>query len=313
MLSIVAPCFNEADGLKAFIQRTQAACTQRTCDYELILVDDGSTDTTWAEITHASQLCPEIQGVRLSKNHGHQAAVSAGLHYARGQYIAIIDADLQDPPEAIPEMLDLLQKEQADVVYGQRTSRSGVSLWKKASYWLFYRILAFLADCPIPLDTGDFRVISRRVCDLLKNMPEQQRFLRGMVAWVGFKQLPFFYRRASRHAGVSHYSLNQLIRLAADGIMAFSIKPLRLSLILAVGFGLVSALATAYIVVQALFFGHPPQGWTSLMAVLLIATSAQLLVLGLIGEYVGQAILQLKGRPLFIVAETTSSAPSDHK
>jgi dolichol-phosphate mannosyltransferase len=240
-------------------------------------------------------------GVDLSRNHGHQLALSAGLTICTGNRILIIDADLQDPPEILPDMLRLMD-EGAEVVYGQRAERQGETWFKRASAGAFYRVLRHLVDIPIPLDAGDFRLMSRRALDVLNSMPEQHRFVRGMVSWIGFPQRSISYTRQPRHAGVTKYPLGKMVRFAVDAITGFSVKPLRLSAYIGAVFGLFGValfLRTLWVWET----GGAIVGWTSVMSAVLILGSAQLFVLGIIGEYLGRLFIEAKGRPLFVVRE----------
>jgi polyisoprenyl-phosphate glycosyltransferase len=301
-LSAVVPCFNEEAGLLELYPRLSRACREAVGDdYEIVLVDDGSTDGTWAGIRKLTERDPHIVGVMLSRNHGHQLALTAGLSVCRGERVLILDADLQDPPELVGEMLALVDSEGADVVYGQRLSREGETWHKKATASLFYRLLGKLTELPIPADTGDFRLMTRRALLVLQSMPEQHRFIRGMVSWIGFRQVPFHYNRAQRFAGETKYPMRQMIRLAVDAITGFSMQPLRLSLHFAIVLGLLSAVLLVYTLVSWLYF-DAVAGWTSLMAVVLILGSAQMLFLGIIGEYLGRLYMQSKHRPLFVIA-----------
>ncbi|MEO8300335.1 MAG: glycosyltransferase family 2 protein, partial [Rhizomicrobium sp.] len=232
-LSIVAPCYNEQDGLSEFVARmVKAAEAAAGEDYELILVNDGSRDNTWPCIRAITQTNPRILGVNLSRNHGHQLAVTAGLSLTRGENILIIDADLQDPPELLPEMTARL-REGFDVVYGRRRTRAKESTFKLATASIFYKTLRMLSDVDIPADTGDFRLMSRRIVGRLNAMPEHDRFLRGMVAWLGGKQIEILYDRDPRFAGHTGYTLSKMLRLAANGVVGFSTRPLKLSVLFA--------------------------------------------------------------------------------
>jgi dolichol-phosphate mannosyltransferase len=226
-LSVVAPCFNEQSCLREFHRRTSGACRRVAGDdYEIVLVDDGSRDGTWQIIQSLSETDSHVVGVHLMRNHGHQLAATAGLCAARGQRVMLIDADLQDPPELLAGMMQRMDQG-ADVVYGRRTARDGESWFKKASAAGFYRLLSRLANVPIPQDTGDFRLMRRRVVDALLAMPERERFLRGMVSWIGGNQVPFDYARDARHAGRTKYSLGKMLRFGTDAVTSFSIAPLR--------------------------------------------------------------------------------------
>lgn len=302
-LSVVVPCYNEIAVLDELYRRASAAARDEYGDdYELILIDDGSRDATWTQIAALSQSDARVVGVRLSRNHGHQMALTAGLSLARGEDVFVIDADLQDPPELLSQMRALKIKENADVVFGQRRSRDGEKASKTVIAALFYRILAKLTDIDIPIDTGDFRLMSRRICDLLISMPERDRFVRGMVAWLGFKQVAFEYDRSARHAGNTKYSLRRMVRLGVDALVSFSMWPLRmagiLSILLFLGF-----VAFGLYVLYSWLFLDIVRGWTSLALIVLLASSVQLLTLSVMGEYLGRIYLQGKQRPLFLISE----------
>jgi dolichol-phosphate mannosyltransferase len=267
-----------------------------------VLVEDGSPDRTWDAICRLVEKDSRIVGLQLSRNHGHQLAVTAGLAHVSGERVLIIDSDLQDPPELLPEMMRLMD-EGADNVYGQRLSRKGVPIWKKWCYKTYYRLLSALAGCEIPPDTGDFRLISRRVVDLVNEMPEHHRFLRGMISWLGFRQVAVQYHRDARFAGESGYTLAKLFKIAVDGITSFSIKPLRFASILGFVFAGLCAVGIIYSVVGHYQGKTAVAGWTSLMAVILLVASLQFFVLGMIGEYIGRMFVEQKKRPLFIVAK----------
>jgi len=305
-VSIVTPCYNEQEVLRAFYERTTAAC-RPFGRYEIVLVDDGSSDETWSIIHDLASHDPKVIGIRLSRNHGHQLALSAGLAHANGARIMIIDADLQDPPELLREMMDLMDGG-ADVVYGQRRHRKGESAFKLATAHLFYRCLRALSDTPIPEDTGDFRLMSRRVLETFNTMPEQQRFIRGMISWLGFRQVPLLYDRDERAGGSSKYPFRKMARFAADAVTSFSTRPLRLASYLGLTVGVLCLVAIVYLVVGH-YVGYTVPGWTSLIAVVLLVGALQLFVLGIIGEYLGRLFIESKGRPLYVVAEIAESSP----
>ncbi len=306
-LSVVVPCHNESGNLETLHARVAAVCRPITDDFELVLVDDGSTDATWEGIVRLSEADRHVVGVKLSRNHGHQLALTAGLHICRGQRILIIDADLQDPPELLPEMMRMMNGG-AEVVYGQRRKREGEGPLKKATAALFYRLIRWLSDVPIPTDTGDFRLMSRRALDVLLSMPERSRFIRGMVSWIGFRQVPLLYDRAPRFAGRTNYNYPKMIRFALDAITGFSIRPLILASLAGVFFALLSLVVVVYALVSWLFFSTVT-GWTSLIAVVAALGSVQLFVLGIFGEYLGRLAMQSQGRPLFIIEEIRGPAP----
>jgi polyisoprenyl-phosphate glycosyltransferase len=302
-LSIVVPCFNEEACLAQLHQRLGAAAREAAGDdYELVLVNDGSRDASWPIMRKMAADDPHVVAVNLSRNHGHQLALTAGLDLCRGDTILIIDADLQDPPELLSEMLKAMRDEKADVVYGVRKSRAGETAFKRATAHGFYRLLSRATEVDIPLDAGDFRLMTRRALDALLAMPEQARFIRGMVAWIGFRQVPFAYDRHVRFAGETKYPLKKMMRFAFDALTGFSSAPLKLAshagLLLSAG----SVLLILYIA-WAWLSGQSIQGWTSLMLVVVILGAVQMFVLALMGEYIGRLYNEAKRRPLYIVQE----------
>ena len=302
LLSIVIPCYNESEVLSALYERVTAAAEGVAgWDYELVLVNDGSADDTRAQIEALSRRDGRVVGVFLSRNHGHQLALTAGLDIARGDRVFIIDADLQDPPELLTPMMARMDAG-VDVVYGQRQKRDGETAFKKLSAKAFYRFLNVMSDVPIPMDTGDFRLMSRKALDVLQGMPERHRFIRGMVSWIGLRQEAFPYHRDARFAGETKYPLRKMIAFAADAVTSFSIRPLKVASLA----GLVSAgLGGAYLLfaVTAFLLGNTTPGWASIVAVVLVCSAMQLLVLGLIGEYLGRLYMEAKGRPLYVIDE----------
>jgi polyisoprenyl-phosphate glycosyltransferase len=306
-LSVVVPCYNEEAVIRQLHRRVTQVCHSLVGNsYELIFVNDGSFDETWTILQDLACKDDRIVAVDLSRNHGHQLALSAGLSLARGERILVIDADLQDPPELLPQMMRLMDGG-ADVVYGKRVERDGETWFKKVSASAFYRLLLRLADVEIPPDTGDFRLMSRPVVQTLLAMPEQQRFIRGMVAWIGFRQVPLEYTRDRRLAGNTKYSLGKMLSFAIDAITGFSIIPLRLSLYIASLFLFVAVLIAIYVIASWLYL-RTVQGWTSLFLVMLIFASVQLFCLAIIGEYLGRVFIQTKQRPLFIIREIVSAS-----
>ncbi len=308
-LSAVLPCYNEALVIAEMHRRLTAVCAALGKSYEIVIVNDGSQDQSWAELVRLSQCDPHLVAVNLSRNHGHQLALSAGLHFARGERVLIMDADLQDPPELLPEMLRKMD-EGAQVVYAQRRSRPGDAPLKRLFCFVYYRLLRAVADTHVPLDSGDFRLISRRVRDLIVAMPECHRFIRGMVSWVGFRQEPVLYDRDPRFAGETKYPFRKLVTLAIDGLISSTLKPLRFAAILgslAVGLGCVLGV---YALASWLFVGATPQGWTSLIATIVLLGGMQLLVLSVLGEYISRIHQQTRGRPLFLVESVVTNPGS---
>lgn len=301
-LSVVAPCYNEQACLGEFYRQVSAAARQVAGeDYEIVLVNDGSRDGTLAVMRALAATDPHVIAVNLSRNFGHQKALSAGLQFARGERVLAIDADLQDPPSLLPEMMARMD-EGHDVVYGQRRRRAGETLFKTATAALFYRLLRRLTEIDIPADTGDFRLMNRRTVDIFKSMPEQFRFVRGLVAWIGLRQVPILYDRDARYAGSTAYPLRKMIAFAIDAITGFSVVPLRLVSWAGMGASGASLLTFAYAIVQWLR-GTTVAGWTSLAALILIIGGLQLLFLGVLGEYVGRIYMEGKRRPLFVVSD----------
>lgn len=303
LLSIVVPCMNEQEVLRETHQRLVAVLQQAPLNFEIVYVDDGSTDSTSEVLRELQAQDTQVRVVRFSRNFGHQVAITAGLEHASGDAVVIIDADLQDPPEVV---LEFLAKwlDGYDVVYGVRTERDGETPFKLWTAKIFYRFISRLSDTRIPLDTGDFRLMDRRVVDSLLSMPERDRFVRGMVSWLGFSQVAVPYHRAPRAAGTTKFSLFKMVRFALDGIFSFSILPLRLATW--TGFA-ASAVAIVGIIIVLLerFFQVPGlvKGWSSAVIAELFIGGVQLICIGIIGEYVGRIYGESKRRPLYIVRE----------
>jgi dolichol-phosphate mannosyltransferase len=303
LLSVVVPCFNEEAVLRETNRCVVSALQKAPIGFEIIYVDDGSSDTTPELLRELQAQDSRVRVVRFSRNFGHQVAITAGLEHASGDAVVIIDADLQDPPEVI---LEFLAKwlDGYDVVYGVRTDRAGETAFKLWTAKIFYRFISRLSDTAIPIDTGDFRLMDRRVVNSLLSMPERDRFVRGMVSWLGFSQVGVSYHRAPRAAGSTKFSLFKMLRFALDGIFSFSILPLRLATW--TGFA-ASALAIFGILVVLLdkFLAVPGmvKGWTSTVIAVLFIGGVQLISLGIIGEYVGRIYGEAKRRPLYVVRE----------
>ena len=303
LLSIVIPCFNEEEVIGETVNRLRIFCSELVnLDVELIFVDDGSRDYTRELLKDYAAEDSRVRLVLFARNFGHQIAVTAGIDAARGDALVLIDADLQDPPEVVHEMI-AKWREGYDVVYGTRTERPGESAFKRATARGFYRLLNILSDVPIPLDTGDFRLMSRSVVETLRAMPERDRFVRGMVSWVGFKQIALPYKRAERFAGESKYPLWKMLRFATDGILSFSTKPLQMSIGLGMFSAMLALLGIFYAVVLRLFTHVWVEGWTALMIAVLFLGGVQLISVGILGEYVGRIYSEVKQRPLYVVDE----------
>ncbi|HET8749573.1 MAG TPA: glycosyltransferase family 2 protein [Sphingomicrobium sp.] len=312
-LSIVVPCFNEEACLGELYERLTAVARASVGeDYEIVLVNDGSRDSSWSVMQRMATADPHLVAVNLSRNHGHQLALTAGLDLCRGKTLLIIDADLQDPPELLPKMMRAMREQHADVVYGVRRSRSGETAFKRATAHGFYRLLSRATDVDIPLDAGDFRLMSRRALDALLAMPEQARFIRGMVAWIGFRQVPFAYDRQQRVAGETKYPLRKMVRFALDALTGFSSAPLKLASQFGIGLS-IGSVALIFYVTFAWLTGRSIQGWTSLMLIVVIIGAVQMFVLGLMGEYIGRLYNESKRRPLYIVQEIAGADRRDSR
>ena len=312
-LSIVVPCFNEEACLPALHERLGAAARKAVGeDYEIVLVNDGSSDSSWPIMRKMAAEDAHVVAVNLSRNHGHQLALTAGLDLCRGEAILIIDADLQDPPELLGDMLQAMRDGEADVVYGVRRSRSGETAFKRATAHGFYRLLSRATEVDIPLDAGDFRLMSRRALDALLAMPEQARFIRGMVAWIGFRQVPFAYDRQERFAGSTKYPVKKMVRFALDALTGFSSAPLKLASHVGLALSIGSVILILYIA-YAWAAGHNIPGWTSLMLIVVIIGAVQMFVLALMGEYIGRLYNEAKRRPLYIVQEVAGDGRAEAK
>lgn len=302
LLSVVVPCYNEQEVIQATHQRLVGVLEAITPQWEIIYIDDGSEDQTAYNLGTIQDNEQRVKVILLSRNFGHQMAVTAGLDHVSGDVVVLIDADLQDPPEVIQEMIDYWYQGY-DVAYGVRTDRQGESWFKLWSAKAFYRIINRLSDVAIPLDTGDFRLMDRRVVEALKTMPERDRYLRGMVSWVGFRQIGVPYQRSQRLAGVSKYPLWKMLRFAADGILSFSLVPLRLAIWVGIFTFALSLVGIIYALVLRLFTSIWVPGWTLLFISTLFIGGIQLVFLGVIGEYIGRIYRENKQRPLYLVRE----------
>jgi dolichol-phosphate mannosyltransferase len=305
LLSVVIPCYNEEEVIGETIKRIGQFCAElRGLAVEVIFVDDGSRDRTRGMLKQFAAADPRIKLICFARNFGHQVAVTAGIDAARGDAVILIDADLQDPPEVMHEMV-AKWREGFDVVYGTRTERPGESAFKLATARGFYRLLNKLSEVPIPLDTGDFRLMSRNVVDTLRAMPERARFVRGMVSWIGFKQTALPYRRAERFAGQSKYPLRKMLHFATDGILSFSTRPLQISVAMGLLCGGLAMLGIVYALYLRLFTNIWVEGWTALMIAVLFIGGVQLVSVGILGEYIGRIYNEVKKRPLYVVEEYT--------
>ncbi len=302
--SVIAPVYNEEPVLPALYERIHAVMEGVGEPWELVLVDDGSRDRSAAVIAELHQKDGRVKGLSFSRNFGFQEAVTAGMDYAQGQAVILTDADLQDPPEVIPEMI-AKWREGYDVVYGVRSEREGETWFKLATAKLFYRIIHRITSVNIPLDTGDFRLMDRRVVDALGQMRERNRFLRGMVPWVGFRQTGVYFKRAPRYAGEAKYSsVRRMVKFAMNAITSFSYVPLQLATFLGFIIAVLAGLAILTVVLLRLFGPHDPLvGQATTLVAVLFLGGVQLISLGIIGEYLGRIYDEVKGRPLYLVQQ----------
>jgi polyisoprenyl-phosphate glycosyltransferase len=303
-LSVVVPCFDEEEVLPEFHRRMTLACRgSGLASYEILYVNDGSNDRTLSLMRDLQQQDPCVGVVDLARNHGHQLALSAGLAHATGALVLIIDADLQDPPELLGPMMRRIN-EGADVVYAQRNRRKGETLLKRTTASLFYRLLGRVGGTPIPMNAGDFRLMTRRVVDILVGMPEAHPFIRGLVSWIGFEQAPILYDRDARFAGRTKYPFFTMLAFSLDAITAFATAPLRIVFLVSVLAMGLAVLMLGWTFYSYFFIGTVP-GWSSVMTVFLFFTSIQLFSLAFIGEYVGRTFIESKRRPLFVIRAFT--------
>lgn len=299
LISVIVPIFNEEQNIDHLIERLMNI-QNKNVDFEFLFIDDGSYDNSLIKLTSYSKTNKNIKIVSLSRNFGHQSALTAGLDYSNGDYIAIIDADLQDPPELIYKMY-LKAKEGYDVVYGQRIKREGESWFKKKSASLFYNFFNKIIDIKIPPNTGDFRLITKRVKESLKSMPEKNKFYRGLIPWIGFKEISFEFERSPRYAGATKYPVKKMFNFAFNAIVSFSAKPIIFAVKLGLAFLLVAFLLGLYFIYIKLFTELSVPGITSLVIILIFLSGIQIILIGLIGKYLSHIFEEVKNRPIYFV------------
>ncbi len=309
-LSVVIPMFNEEEVLPLLVPRLRPVLDQLGEPYEVVAVDDGSTDSTAANLFALARSWPELRVIRLRRNSGHQAALTAGLHRAFGDYVVSLDADLQDPPEKIPEMLALARADKLDIVYGVRTDRSTDSIVKRQTAAGYYWLMRRLVGNRIPRHAGDFRLLSRATVDVLRQLPEHQPVYRLLVPWIGFPSGEVTYVREERAAGRTKYPISKMVRLAADSVTNFSAAPLRLATWLG-GVSFFFCLLMLCYVIGAVSLGHAVQGWASVLATVLFLGGVQLLSLGLLGEYVGRLYASAQGRPAYFIGHDSAELAAE--
>ncbi|HET9599029.1 MAG TPA: glycosyltransferase family 2 protein [Anaeromyxobacteraceae bacterium] len=300
--SIIVPAHNEEAVLAECHRRLKEVMDTTRERYELIFVDDGSRDRTGEMLQDLAALDPNVKVVSFSRNFGHQIAISAGMDHASGDAVIVIDADLQDPPSVILDMI-AKWKEGYDVVYGRRGERQGETAFKKATAFFFYRLLRSMTEVDIPTDVGDFRLIDRKVCDVMAGMRERNRFVRGIISWIGFRQTSVTYVREKRFAGETKYPLSKMLRFALDAIFGFSYRPLKLASYLGLATSLAGFAYAAYALYLKFFTTRTVQGWTSIIAMNLVFNGIVLLILGIMGEYIGRIYDESKARPFYVVRD----------
>lgn len=299
-ISVVAPAYNEQDVLQEFYHRVTSVISRLGCSYEIVLVNDGSSDNTLALMHELHKHDPRVTVVDLSRNFGKEIALTAGLDHTHGEVVVILDADLQDPPELIPKMIDGW-REGYEIIYGVRTKRDGETWFKKSSASAFYRLIQRVSRVKIPRDTGDFRLMSRRTISEMAKLREQHRFMKGLFAWIGFPSKPIYYNRDARVAGETKWNYWNLFNLAVEGITSFSIAPLKIATYAGLSVALLSLLYAAVVVWKTLLYGDPVQGYPSLMVVVLFLGGVQLISVGVLGEYIGRIFNEVKMRPLYLI------------
>ncbi len=305
-LSIIIPIYNEQDNIPVLYNRLSKVAQSMSLSYELLFINDGSVDASLGMLIALSQSDSNVNYINLSRNFGHQIAVTAGIDNCKGDAVVIIDADLQDPPELIEDLYRKMQ-EGFEVVYARRRNRSGESILKKATAKIFYRILTKITTVKIPVDTGDFRILDRKVVNVLKNMPEQQKYLRGQIAWIGFNQTHIEYDRDERHAGHTGYTYSKMIRLALDGITSFSNLPLKFATIAGFVVSGITFLVALYALYARFISKDYVPGWTSLIIAVLFIGGVQLITIGIIGEYMSRVSANVRNRPLYIIDSTNTN------
>lgn len=303
-VAVIVPCYNEEAVLRESYRRTKAALTHLSNPTEIIYINDGSRDRTRALLDEIAAADPSVKVIHFSRNFGHQPAVTAGIHHCDADWAIIIDADMQDPPELIPDILALREKEQANVVYCVRLSRDGESRFKLLTAKWFYRLFNSMSEVHFPLDTGDFRLIDRKVMNEFSRFSEHGKYIRGLISWIGFKQVPFYYERKARIAGETKYPLRKMLSFASNAMLYFSKKPLKL----ATGLGFLSVLVGIILAVwftlgKIYGFSNAEVGWTSIMTSIIFFGGVQLLTVGVLGQYVGILFDEIKARPEYIVDE----------
>lgn len=300
-LSLILPVFNEEPVVEECVRRVTAVLQQIACDYELLFVNDGSTDRTLAKLLQLKEADPKIKIIDLSRNFGHQMAITAGLDLCDGDAVVVLDADMQDPPELIIEMVRRWREEGFDLVHARRTNRLGESLFKTFTAAMYYKIIKSMSGTELPTNVGDFRLISRRALDVFNKLRERHRYIRGLMSWIGFPQAYVEYERQARCAGKTKFSLLHMLRFSIDGILSFTAIPLRLSMYMGILGAITAIMYLPYTLYIKFIAKQAIIGWTSLVVLVLFVGSLQLICLGIIGEYLAIMYDEIKGRPLYII------------
>ena len=303
-VSVVVPCYNEESVIEETNAQLNSVLAGAFTDYEIVYVNDGSKDRTKDLLLSFKEDFSKVKSIHFSRNFGHQPAVSAGIKHATGDYIIIIDADLQDPPALIPDMVKKAEEENANVVYAVRKSRMGESWFKKMTAKYYYRLINSMSETQLPLDTGDFRLIDRKVANVFNNIEERQKYIRGIITWIGFKQVPIEYNREERFAGETHYPLSKMIQFAMRGLLYFSKKPLTIATNLGIALVVLSIVFLVLQFVKWIFFPETfVIGWISIFGAIVFFGGIQLLSIGVLGAYIGNIFDEIKNRPEYIVDE----------
>ncbi len=303
LISIIIPCYNEEEVIQICHDSVCKALDTINYDFEIIYINDGSKDKTYDILKDINKRDNRARILNLSRNFGKEAAMTAGIDASKGDAIIVLDADLQDPPDLIPKLLEIWKQEGADVVYGQRDEREGETWFKKSTANMFYRIINYISDVEIPRNTGDFRLMNRRSVEALKKLKEHHRFMKGLFAWVGYKQVAMTYNRAPRAAGTTKWNYWKLSNFAMEGITSFSIAPLRIATFCGFMISFLAFIYGAYIFLKTLMFGVDMPGYASLMVMITFLSGIQLLTIGILGEYIGRIFGETKQRPLYFIEE----------
>jgi dolichol-phosphate mannosyltransferase len=303
-LAIIIPCYNEEEVIRESYRRTSQIIRALPNPAEIIYINDGSQDRTRLILNELADLDPQVKVIHLSRNFGHQPAVTAGINHCEADLAIIMDADLQDPPELIPELLAMQEQEEANVVYCVRKSREGDQFFKRLTAKMFYRVMNSMSEVKFPLDTGDFRLIDRKIMDEFRRLKERGKYIRGLISWIGFKQVPFYYKHEARVAGKTKYPFNKMLGFASNALIYFSNKPLKLAISLGFTAVIVGLFLAAWFTLGKIYgFSKAESGWTSIVTMIIFFGGVQLLTVGVLGQYIGVLFNEIKARPEYIIEE----------